>query len=86
MGSKISFHFLGKAWRASKTLELVHADLCGSMKTKSFGSNPYVLLFIDDYNCMSWVYFQQLKLETFDNFRKFKAYVEKQSGTPIKTL
>lgn len=77
---------VGKSWRASKILELVHADLCGPMRTKSFGGSQYFLLFTDDYSRMSWVYFQQLKSETFDNFRKFKAYVEKQNGKPLKAL
>lgn len=71
---------------ASKTLELVHADLCGPMRIKSFGGSQYFMLFTDDYSRMSWIYFQQLKSETFDNFRKFKAYVEKQSGTSLKAL
>lgn len=35
---------------------------------------------------MSWVFFKQLKSETFDNFKKFKAFVENQSGRPIKAL
>lgn len=35
---------------------------------------------------MSWVYFQQLKLKIFNNFKKFKNYVEKQSGMPIKAF
>ena len=47
-----------KSWRASKTLELVHTDLCGPIKTESFSGSLYFLLFTDDYNCISWVYFQ----------------------------
>ena len=77
---------VGKSWRASTILQLVHADLCGPMQTESFGGSRYFLLFTDDYSRMSWVYFQQNKSETFDNSKKFKAYVEKQSGTPIKVL
>ncbi|KAL6335250.1 hypothetical protein AAG906_029487 [Vitis piasezkii] len=33
---------------------------------------------------MSWVYFLQSKAETFETFKKFKAFVEKQSGKCIK--
>ena len=44
------------------------------------------LLFIDDYSRMSWVFFLKHKSETFENFKKFKALVEKQSGCSIKTL
>ena len=44
---------VGKSWRASDCLELVHADLYGSMKTESLGGSQYFLLFIDDYSRMS---------------------------------
>lgn len=46
---KISFPS-DKSWRASGVLELVHADLCGPMKTESLGGTKYFLLFIDDYS------------------------------------
>ena len=58
----------------------------GPMNTKSFGGSQYFLLFTDDYSRMSWVYFLKLKSETFDNFWKFKALVERQSGRYIKAL
>ena len=52
---------VGKAWRAFTYLELIHANLCGPMHTKSFTRKPYFFLFIDDYSYMSWVYFLKLK-------------------------
>ncbi|GMI86768.1 hypothetical protein HRI_002346100 [Hibiscus trionum] len=77
---------IGKSWRASNCLELVHAELCGPMKTKSLGRNRYFLLFTDDYSRMSWVYFLKFKSKTFENFKKSKALVEKQSESSIKAL
>ena len=77
---------VGKAWRAVTCLELVHADLCGPMSVESLGGSRYFLLFTDDYSRMSWVYFLKYKSETFENFKKFKSFVEKQSGCQIKTL
>jgi hypothetical protein len=77
---------IGKAWRASKCLELIHADLCGPMQTKSLGGSRYFLLFTDDYSRMSWLYFLDNKSETFEQFQKFKALVENQSGCHIKVL
>ncbi|XP_060195162.1 uncharacterized protein LOC132624392 [Lycium barbarum] len=35
---------------------------------------------------MSWIYFLKFKSETFENFKKFKSFVERQSGCRIKTL
>jgi len=77
---------VGKAKRASHYLELIHADLCGPMQTKSLGGSIYFLLFVDDYSRMSWVYFLQHKSETFQKFQIFKAMVENQSGCHIKVL
>lgn len=77
---------VGKAWRASKCLELVHADLCGPMNIESLGGSRYFLLFTDDCSRMSWVYFLENKSEAFDRFKKFKAVVERASGLLIKTL
>ena len=64
----------------------MHADLCGPMKTESLGGSCYFLLFTDDYSRMSWVYFLKFKFETFENFKKFKALVEKHSGRSIRAL
>ena len=77
---------VGKALRASECLELIHADLCGPMQTKSLGGSRYFLLFTDDYSRMSWVYFLENKSEACRQFQKFKAMVENQSGCHIKTL
>ena len=43
---------IGKAWRAGHVPELMHADLCGPIYTKSFGGSKYFLLFTDDYGYM----------------------------------
>lgn len=75
---------VGKAWRASECLELVHADLCGPMSADSLGGSRYFLT--NDYSRMSWVYFLKFKSKTFANFKMFKYLVEKQSGYEIKTL
>jgi len=32
---------IGKGWRASKCLDLIHADLCGPMDTKSLGGSRF---------------------------------------------
>jgi len=77
---------INKAWSASNYLKLVHADVCGQMGVESLRGSRYFLLFTNDYSRMSWVYFLKLKLETFENFKHFKALVEKQSGCPLKTL
>jgi transposase InsO family protein len=46
----------------------------------------YFLLFVDDYSRKMWVYFLKLKSEVFNEFQKFKALVEKESGCHITSL
>jgi transposase InsO family protein len=72
--------------RANKPLQLVHADVCGPIKPSSLGKNNYFLLFIDDFSRKTWIYFLKQKSEVFGAFKKFKAFVEKQSGQEIKAL
>lgn len=56
------------------------------MRAESFGGTRYFLLFTDEYNRISWVYVLQLKSATFEAFKKFKVFVEKQSEKCIKVL
>ncbi|KAL4301681.1 hypothetical protein GQ457_10G015230 [Hibiscus cannabinus] len=72
--------------RATEPLQLVHTDVCGPINPPSFGKNIYFLLFIDDYNRKTWVYFLKQKSEAFGAFKNFKALVEKESGFEIKSL
>ena len=72
MGSKAKTFPVGKAWRASKCLELVHADLRGPMSTKSPSGSQFFLPFTDDFSRMSWLYFLENKSEAFGSFKKFK--------------
>jgi hypothetical protein len=60
----------GVAWRAKKMLELVHTDICVPMQTPSHSQNRYFILFIDDYSCMTWVYFMKQKFEVFNIVEK----------------
>lgn len=77
---------VGRSFRATSCLEIVHADLCGPMNTESLAGSRYFLLLTDDYSRMSWVYFLKLKSETFASFKKFKALVENQVGNKVRVL
>jgi hypothetical protein len=72
--------------RANEPLQLVHTDVCGPIKPSSFGKNRYFLHFIDDFSRKTWVYFLKEKSQVFEVFKKFKVFVEKQSGYCIKSL
>lgn len=46
----------------------------------------YFLLFSNYNSHMSWAYFFNFKLDEFENFKKFKALMEKETGWNIKAL
>jgi hypothetical protein len=75
-----------EATRASKLLELVHNNVCGSMKTTSCGGARYFVTFIDDFSRKTHVYLLKAKGEVFDKFKAYKALVENQIDMKIKTL
>lgn len=74
------------AWRASKVLELVHADICGPISPTSNSGKRYSLCFIDDFSRKSWVYLLLQKSEALSCFKSFKKMVEKETGSFVKCL
>ena len=78
--------FERSTWRAKKSLELVHSDLCVPMNPTSKGGGRYILTFIDDFSRKVWVYFLKQKDEVFKNFEMFKILVENESENKIKQI
>ena len=58
--------------RATKSLQLVHTDVCGPIKPSSLGKSNYFLLFIDDLGRKTWVYFLKQKFEAFMHLRDLR--------------
>ena len=75
---------VGKAWRAKDPLALVHADICGPMRTPSLNKSRYFLLF--DFSRMSWVFFLAQRSKVCEKFKEFKAFAKKEYSHIIKTL
>lgn len=73
-------------WRASKKLQLVHADICDPITPSSNSDRRYILTFIDDYSRKLWIYFLNEKSEAFTTFKHYKSPIEKESGVPIYCL
>lgn len=63
----------------------MHINVCDLMSVESFGGSRYFFTFINDYNCMSWMYFLNnncIKILCFDRsgefiFNKFNVLCEK---------
>jgi transposase InsO family protein len=49
-------------------------------------SNKYIMIFIDDYTCMCWVYLLKHKSQTFETFKNFHVWIENEEQTHIGTL
>ena len=78
--------FNKKGERAIETLELIQSDVCGPMSIQARGGYLYFVTLIDDYSRFGYVYLMKYKSETFEEFKEFRAEVEKQLGKSIKTL
>ncbi|KAI3665286.1 hypothetical protein L6452_43910 [Arctium lappa] len=48
----------------SRSLELIHMDLCGPMRVQSINHKKYVLVMVDDFSRYTWVQFLRSKDET----------------------
>ena len=58
------------SWWVDRHLQLVHSDICGPLPTLLRGCR-YFLLFVDDFNRMTWVYFLKQKSEAFESSKFF---------------
>ena len=66
-------------------LELIHSNIYGPMLTTSMGGLHFSLLFVDNFNCMTWVHCLAKKSQAFDVFKTWKAKVEKETRKVINT-
>lgn len=83
-GKQSRLPFSHKGSRATRLLEVIHADVCGPMEIQSIGGSKYFLVFEDDYSRMAFVYFLKTKDEVFRCFKEFKSMVENQKDCKIK--
>ena len=73
-------------FRASKPLELLHADLCGPIAPSTIANNKYIFVIIDDFSRYMWSILMKEKSDAFSRFKAFKELVEKDLNTKITTL
>jgi hypothetical protein len=86
LGKNIKKSFLSSDNRAQGILNLVHSDVCGPMSSPSLNGCLYYVIFIDDYSRKCWIYFLKAKSDTFDKFKEYKAFIEKQTRKYIRYL
>ena len=71
---------------ARSPFELVHINLWGPAPQNSVNGYKYYVLFVDHFTFFTWLYLLKNKSEVFSKFLIFKALVENQFSTTIKTL
>lgn len=86
LGKMASSTFKRKSFSVEHLLDLVHADLCGPIRTKSIQGDRYFMIFTDDCSRMMQVTFLKDKMKAFRKFKAFKALAETESGKKIKCL
>jgi transposase InsO family protein len=67
-------------------LERIHMDVCGPFSVASTTKHKYYVIFVDEFFRKCWIFFIQMKDQTFSKFCEFKALVEKASGKQVKAL
>jgi transposase InsO family protein len=73
-------------YRVDKTLELVHGDLCGSVKPTTPGEQRYFLLLVDDATRYMWVVLLTAKSEASSAIKHIQATTEKECGRKLRVL
>ncbi|WVZ50904.1 hypothetical protein U9M48_002110 [Paspalum notatum var. saurae] len=72
--------------RASRSLELVHGDLCGPITLATPSGNRYFLLLIDDYSRYMWVSLLPTKDGAPTAIKRIQAATERKSDNLLGTL
>lgn len=85
-GNQIKVSCKTKEYNTSRSLLLVHTNLCGPTRTRVLTSERYFMLFIEDYSRMTWVTFLHEKSQAFKRFIIFRRMVENDSGHQLKCL
>ncbi|GJT15941.1 retrovirus-related pol polyprotein from transposon TNT 1-94 [Tanacetum coccineum] len=67
-------------------LELLHMDLCGSIRVASINGKKYILVIVDDYSRYTWVYFLRTKDEAPDMITDFFNQVQRNFKAQILTI
>ena len=85
-GKMVADPFPSSSHHSTKLLSLIHSDVHGPIRTASHSGYIYWVTFIDDSGRFRSAYPMKKKSETFDCFKRFKAWAENQTGHRIKIL
>ncbi|KAJ3473570.1 hypothetical protein NLI96_g12937 [Meripilus lineatus] len=72
--------------RYSHVGELVHMDIWGPARIESLQGNTYIITFTDAYSRHTQIYFLKARSAALDRFKKYQAFVKRQTGRDIKAV
>jgi transposase InsO family protein len=72
--------------RATRSLELVHGDLCGPITPANPSGNSYFLLLVDDYTQYMWVVLLSIKNSAIDAIKRVQVATVRKSGNLLGAL
>ena len=64
-------------------LELIYMDLCGPMRTQSYGGNRYIFVLFDDFTRYTWTLFLKSKDQAFTAFSNLLLMLENGYQTRV---
>ena len=70
----------------NKPLQLLHMDLFGPSRTKSFGGNYYALVIVDDYSRYTWTLFLVHKSDAFAAFKNLAKSIQNEKELKIVSI
>jgi hypothetical protein len=72
--------------RATRSLGLLHGDLCGPISSPTPRGNKFFLLLVDDYSRYMWVSLIASKDQAASEIKRIQAAAEKKSGNLLSGL
>ncbi|GKB38509.1 retrovirus-related pol polyprotein from transposon TNT 1-94 [Tanacetum coccineum] len=70
----------------NKKLQMLHMDLCGSMRVDSINGKKYILVIVDDYSRFTWVKFLRTKDEAPEIIIKFLKQAQASLKATVRYL
>nr|XP_016478136.1 PREDICTED: uncharacterized protein LOC107799530 [Nicotiana tabacum] len=70
----------------SRSLDILHMDLCGPMGVASRGGKKYIFVIVDDYSRFTWTLFLRTKGEIFEVFVAFVKKIQVKMGNNVACI
>lgn len=83
-GKQQTASFNSRTQRATRSGEIIHADVCGPNEKLSLGGSKYFVCFTCDYSKFRIVHFLKEKSEVPSKVEELLKFVENQCGRPLR--